>query len=307
MTEMRLESTCTGTEASLTLRGSLRKRKKPIMITTEGVCDLPESLLRSLDIPIVRYHINTDKGVFIDGIEADAEELVSYIKEKRGVAFSSSPSVSEYEQFFVEQLKKAQKIVHIVVAKDASKGYTVANNASKKYDNVFIVDSAHLSSGMGFVVLEAQRLAAQGASVDEIIEGIEAVIPKVHTTFVVDSTEFLYRSDRIGKMVYKIAESLMLHPVLELQNSRITVGRVIIGNRKVTWGKYIKKAFKTDQPIDTSLLFITYVGLTSSELEWIASEVKKIIEFENVIYQKATPAIAANSGPGTFGLLYRTV
>ena len=284
-----------------------KKRKKPLIITTEGLCDLPESLLQSLDIPIVRYYIRTDHGLFIDGLETDSEELVSYIDADRGSISSGPPPVEEYEQFFTDQLKDAQKIVHIVVARNSSSGYGVAKEAAKKYNSVQVVDSGHLSSGMGLVVLEAQRLAAQGLAVNEIISGIEAVIPKVHTTFVVDSTEFLYKSNRIGKMVYKIAESMMLHPVLELKGSKITVGRVIFGDREKTWKKYIDKAFRTDEPIDKSLLFITYVGLNAQELKWIEDEVRKIIDFEHIVCERATPAIAVNSGPGTFGLLYRTV
>ena len=286
---------------------SFKKKKKPLLITTEGVCDLPEALLKSLGIPIVRYMIHTEGGDFIDGIEADAKELVTYINNDRGKARSGPPDVSEYEKFFVEQLKSAQRIIHIVIAKNASRGFGVATEAAKKYDNVIVADSGHLSSGMGLVVLHAYNLAQQGASVEEVLKGIEAVKEKVHTTFVVDSTDFLLRSGRINKTVNRVANALLLHPVLTLKRSRIVFGKVIFGDREQTWKKYINNAFKTEEPIDRSLLFITYVALSTEELRSIKREVDSLIHFDKVIFQVATPAIAANSGPGTFGLLYRTV
>ncbi len=55
--------------------------------------------------------------------------------------------------------------------------------------------------------------------------------------------------------------------------------------------------------MDKRILFVTYVGLTIKEQEWIRNRVEKHIKFDRIIFQKASPAIAVNSGPGTFGLL----
>ena len=56
--------------------------------------------------------------------------------------------------------------------------------------------------------------------------------------------------------------------------------------------------------VDKKILFITYAGLTNEELKEIEEQVKSLGDFENIIYQKASPAISANCGPGTFGLLF---
>ena len=40
--------------------------------------------------------------------------------------------------------------------------------------------------------------------------------------------------------------------------------------------------------------------------ERIREEVLKKVPFETVIFQKASPAIAINCGPGSFGLLFMT-
>lgn len=56
--------------------------------------------------------------------------------------------------------------------------------------------------------------------------------------------------------------------------------------------------------VDKKLLFITYAGLTNEELKEIEEQVKRKIAFEDIIYQKASPAISTNCGPGSFGLLF---
>ena len=54
------------------------------------------------------------------------------------------------------------------------------------------------------------------------------------------------------------------------------------------------------------MLFVTYVGLTNREKEEIAAEIARKVKFETIYFQQASPAVAVNCGPGTFGLLFMT-
>ena len=59
------------------------------------------------------------------------------------------------KSFFAEQLTKAQFVVHISMAESVSPGFANALEASKAFDNVMVIDSGQLSSGMGLIVLYA--------------------------------------------------------------------------------------------------------------------------------------------------------
>ena len=52
------------------------------------------------------------------------------------------------------------------------------------------------------------------------------------------------------------------------------------------------------------MLFITHVGVSNVDLEWIKTEVEKHVHFDEVYVTKASPAIAINVGVGTFGLIF---
>ncbi len=71
------------------------------------------------------------------------------MKERGEMAQSEAPKVSDYEEFFAEQLTKAQSVVHISMAESVSPGFANALEASKAFDNVMVIDSGQLSSGMG--------------------------------------------------------------------------------------------------------------------------------------------------------------
>ena len=281
-----------------------RRKKMPILISTDSTSDLPKYLLEKYQIAVMPFRVCTEGGEFLDGIEAETEGILSYMNEQGKSAQSEPPDVKDYEEFFAEQLTKAQYIIHISIAKHVSKGYERALEASKAFDNVLVVDSGHLSSGMGLMVLCAAEYAAEGMDTDVIVRELNPLKKQVRTSFIVSSTEYLARSGRISEKVDKLCQALMLHPVITLKKGSMKVGAIHIGRRHHVWKKYISSALNTLHEIDKKTLFITYAGLTNEELKEIEELVKSKVSFEKIIYQKASPAISTNCGPGTFGLLF---
>jgi len=280
------------------------KKKMMIMISTDSVCDIPEYLTKKHQITVMPYRVITEGGEFLDGVEAETEGILSYISVRGKRARSESPEVADYEDFFAEQLTKAQYLIHIAMAQNASHGYANALEASRTFDNVIVVDSGHLSSGMGLMVLRAAEYAAEGLTTDEIVNELKRMKERVRTSFIVDSTEYLARSGRISTKINTVCEMFMLHPVIVLKNSSMKVGAIRMGTKDYARRKYITSTLHVMGEIDKKILFITYTGMKREELKEIEEQVKEKVTFENIIYQKASPAISSNCGPGSFGLLF---
>ncbi len=280
------------------------RKKVPIMIATDSVCDLPKQLVDKKNIAIMPYRVVTEGGEFLDGVETETDGILSYIGEMGKRVESKAPDVAAYEDFFAEQLTRAQYIVHIAMAKNVSLGYENAKEASKTFDNVFVVNSGHLSSGMGMMVLRAAEYAAAGMSADAIVKEMEHLKMQVKTSFIVNSTDFLAYTGRISLKISTLCKAFMIHPVIALKNSNMKVGAIRVGTREYAWKKYIESTLSAIGKVDKRILFITYAGLTSEELKEIEDQVKRKVDFENIYYQKASPAISVNCGPGTFGIIY---
>ena len=278
-------------------------RRKLVMITTDSVCDLPEQMLHSKQVAVMPYRVCTENGEFLDGIETDSGGVLAYLCTG-GQIYSQAPKVADYEEFFAEQLTKAQYVVHITMAQHVSEGYAHALEAAQNFDNVYVIDSGHLSSGMGILVLRAAQYAAAGMTPEVIVEALQTEQNRISTSFVVDSTEYLARTGRISGKIHTICKVLMLHPVIVLNRSRIKVGSIYVGTRVRMWERYISSEFCRKREVDSSLLFVTYAGLNEQELQEIEAQVREKVDFETIIFQKASPAILTNCGPGSFGLLY---
>ena len=282
------------------------KKRKRVVITTESVADLPQELIDKYDIAVLPHKVRTQEGIFKDGNEIDTRGVLQYMEDSTHVVNTMAPDVKEIEEFFARQLSVANNIIHISISnKVEHSGYYVAMEASKSFDSVFVFNTGHLSSGQGLLASEPCRMAEEGKSPEEILARLERLKKKVHTSFIVDNLEFLARAKQVGKGVANLVNSLMGRPVLVLKKGKMGLGMLYFGSRKRAWKKYINKCLASERPIDTRLLFVTYVGISKKEMDWIAEQINKKMTFDEIYFRQASPAIAVNCGPGTFGLLLR--
>ncbi len=280
-----------------------RAKRRSILVTTDSVCDLPESLIKELGISVCPYYVCTEEGRFLDGLELQPDELLAHLAQgKKGE--SRPPEVEDYERFFAEKLTEAQNVIHISMAKHVSTGYQNALEAAKSFNNVTVVNSGHLSSSMGLSVLWAARLAEDHAGKAEIVAAVERMERFISSAFIINSTHMMCQAGRISKRIQVLCDALLLHPILVLRKSKMVVGSMEIGDFPRIAKKYVKKVLQETRSIDRRVLFITYSGLDEKKLQYIQDLVRQHCAFERVYLQKASSAIASNCGPGSFGLMF---
>ncbi len=274
-----------------------------LMITTDSVCDLPESLKQEFGISACPYYVCTDQGRFLDEAELSADELLLHMADGRN-GYSQSPDVEDYERFFAEKLTEAQNVIHITMAKHASQGYYNALEAAKSFENVTVLDSGHLSSSMGLVVLYAATMVENHATKADVVKSVKRLRNYISSAFIIDSTNMMCRSGRISKRIHVLCESLLLHPIIMLRKSKMVVSGIRVGNFAHVAKSYVRSVLRDTRNIDRRVLFITYAGMDEKSLQYIQNLVRQYCPFERVYLQKASSAIASNCGPRSFGLLF---
>ena len=156
------------------------------------------------------------------------------------------------------------------------------------------------------MVMEAVKEAENHSQdADKLGKDLAGLKNAIQTSFIVDNTEYLTRNGRLSTGLHKLCSALMIHPVIEMKDSEMTVGGIIFGNSERYRQKYIRKVLRGVSNVDTDTLFITHAGIPSEELKRIREEVESIMKFEHVYVQQASPAISINCGPGSFGLIFK--
>ena len=304
--------TVTTSKKNSAVKGSIawienHKKKAQTLVTTESVADLPRELLEKYHISVLLHMVMTRDGLFLDGAEVEPRGLLEYMNEKGSYVEAKSPSVEAHEDFFSDQLENAHNIIHISISSRVEhSGCLAAMDAANEFDNVFVVDTGHLSNGQGLMAIEAARLAEDGLHPEEIRKRMEQMKAHVHTSFIVDTLAYMARAGQVSARIAGLTNAFMMHPVLAMKKGTIKVSTIYFGTKENAWEKYIRSVFRVKGIIDTRILFLTYVGIARKDLEHIRDMVGKIIQFDEIYIQKASPAIAVNCGPGTFGLMFYT-
>ena len=279
-------------------------RKIPVRITCNTMCDLPEAITSDMELDRIPFMIHTENGTFYDSVETVSDELIRYMNDTGKDVTTDPPSVDDFLAFFTEKLKTAHHVIHIAMTSVMSKEYENAMEAAKSLENVTVINAETLSSSTGLLAMLAYKMAQQNASAEWIVRELEAMKKQIHCSFVLADTGFMTRHGFISERMNMILKTLWLRPCLQLKNNKFGIGRIWMGSRMKCYEKYIRYALPLNAHPDKDILFVTYVDMAEEELLWIEKEVRKRFDFDRIIFQKASAAIACNCGSGTFGLLY---
>ncbi|MCH5192968.1 MAG: DegV family protein [Oscillospiraceae bacterium] len=279
-----------------------------IGITTDCVCDLPEEYLEANDIDTVYFYITTETGRFRDGYEITSANVLEYLENGGEKAETNAPEPEEYKIFFEKALEKYDEIVHVSVSSQISLSCQNARAALKLMGEdgkkVTVIDSEHLSTGIGYMVIKAVEMRDSEKTAAEITNAAEDIKSKISTTFITLNADYLYRNGRVSKGVRNICSAFQLHPVLTVKNGNITLKAVRIGNYEKAIIRYVRGQLRHSSRIETKRLFITHAGCPVKMISQIKAESEKLCSFEEIIVTKASATISSNCGTGTVGVLF---
>ena len=276
-------------------------------VFTDCICDLPEDYLRANGVEVMHFYIYTATGRFRDGEEITSGNILEYLESGNHLLRSNIPDPEEYAKFYRQGLQNYDEIIHIATSAKAGLSYQNATQSLKLLGEdgkrVTVVDSEHLSSGLGHMVLQAVALRDSGKNAEEIARAMQEMKHRVSSTFIVPNADYLYNMGKVNRLVRDLSRLLMLHPVLHLKNGKIAVKTVGVGNYEKAVMRYVENEFKQHEKIDKKQLFITHAGCPTKLLSQITA-VGRDLAFESVSVTMASAAISSNCGPQTVGVLF---
>lgn len=282
--------------------------EQKVGIVAECICDLPKSYLQEHNVGLIYFLIKIDSGVFTDTDEVTAENIMGYMEDGGRKAVSSPPPADVYESLFRKTLETYDEAVFISIGSNTSVSYPTALEAVKNMGEdgkrVRVIDSLHLSTGLGHIIIKAVELAEAGHSADEIVSEITEYRHRISTTFIAKNADYLYINGRVSLKLKKICNAFHIHPVLTMKNGGITLKSIMIGSYEKASLRYVKKELKNAGCIDKRRIFITHVGLSKRMLNQIKNVIYRRCKPDELIETKASATISSNCGPGTFGVLF---
>ncbi|MBQ8684853.1 MAG: DegV family protein [Clostridia bacterium] len=275
-----------------------------IRITSDSTCDLG-ALVAENDIGILPLQVNLDAEAYRDGVDITPQDIFDFVARTKILPKTSAPSVAEYEEFFAEQLKTYDAVLHFNISSKSSGSHNFAKLAAEGFNGkVRVVDSQALSSGQGLLVMKAVDMLKEGKSLDEIEETVSALRPFVNTSFVPDQLDYLHKGGRCSGMTMFVANALKIHPKIVMKEGQLMQGGKYRGHMIHCISKYIDDLKETYPDYDKTRCFVTHSSADKELVEAAKAKVKEIFEFDEIIETVAGSIITSHCGKGTLGVLF---
>jgi DegV family protein with EDD domain len=113
----------------------------------------------------------------------------------------------------------ADAVVCLTMLSDLSTTFQSALTAAAIFEGrivVHVIDSRTVSSGLGTLVIETAKVAAQGADIETVLRRVNDLIPRTHVLAALNTLENLKRGGRIGGAMAMVGSMLSIKPVIDL-------------------------------------------------------------------------------------------
>ncbi len=273
-----------------------------IALSAESTIDLTEELLIKYDINILPFNIQLGDKSGFDG-EIKTDEIIDYVNKTGTLPKTSAINEYQYTEHFDRLLKEYDAVVHFSLSSELSLACTNAKRAASNYNNVYIVDTLSLSTGIALLAIYARKLIDLGKAPDQIYNMCMDRIPYVQASFELKRLDYLHKGGRCSGLTLFGANLLKIRPQILVEKGKMIPGRKYRGNFSMVVKNYCQDVLdKFDNP-DISEVFITYT--TADDL--IIENVKTILSergFKNIYVTRAGGTITSHCGEDCLGVLY---
>ena len=278
---------------------------RKIIFTTESGADLPKELAEKHNIKIVPMHVVMDGTDYKDDGSLPVSKIYDYYNRTKLIPSTTSTNPNEYEEFFA-QIKAENPdctIVHIGYTSKASSSFHNAEIAAENFEDIYLIDALNVSAGLTVVTLYAAQLLESNPDIpmDELIQKIQASVPKSRMSFVPCSLEFLKAGGRVSNAAYISASLLQIKPLIELIDGKLVSAKKYRGKMSRVAEELLKDYLKK-YPIDKKQIYFVFsIGL-DEQVKVQMEQSAKEKGFENVTWIQAGSVISTHGGPGAFGI-----
>ena len=273
-----------------------------IAISCETTVDVTKDLISKYNLHIVPFTIVLGNEQKLDG-DITPEEIFSFVKETGKLPKTSAVNQFQYEEHFENILKEYDAIIHLTLSSLMSSAYQNAVEASKKYQNVKVIDSKTLSTGIALLALYAKELVDANHTLDEIVKKVQNRIPSNQASFILENVDFLYKGGRCSVLSYIGANLLSLKPQIIVKNGKMVAGKKFRGKFSKCVKQYVEHTLEQFNNPDKTRVFLTY---TTADQETLGYITKRLYEvgFKEVLLTTAGGTISSHCGPHCLGILY---
>ena len=277
---------------------------KPVIISADSTCDLPLELVERFDIRIIPLTVLLGEDSYFDNKDFDPDKIYEYYKESGSLPKTSAPSVQQFIDFFTPMVEAGYEVVHLDISSELSATFSSGRIAASELEGVYNIDSRSLSGGIALLLLEAAKCRDEGMCAADIAAHVEALVPKLETSFVIDTLEFLWKGGRCSGVAALGANMLKLRPAIQMKDGKLDVYKKYRGSMQNVYKQYARETLSGKEIYGQNIFIVDSGEVAPEAVESVREIVNELAPGHEVLYNRAGSTISSHCGPGTLGVLF---
>lgn len=281
------------------------------VILSDSCCDLDADLRKKYGIEYIPMRIifgDTDIPASLDWEKISPKEF--YDMMRGGVrVLTAQINADEFKEAFSKYLDEGKDVMYIACSSALSNSYKsslMAHDilAQERPDGKIVcIDSRNACLGLGMICMTASELRAEGRSIDETAQYIEAHKQEVNQFATVESLNYLKRAGRVSTTSAVFGGLLQVKPIIisDADGQNVAVEKVKgRKNSLVRLADLFKETYRSN-PHQRICIGHADAPEAAEELKTLVKE-RMPEEGVEVITAGIGPIIGATTGPGTLAV-----
>jgi DegV family protein with EDD domain len=276
-----------------------------IKIVTDSTCNLnlfPE-LLQKHDIRVAPISIQFGTETYEEDIDIDRDLFYRKIDELGIIPTSSQPSPARFADYYRELTDQGHSILSITITSKHSGTYQSAILAKDMVPeaDVEVFDSASISFGTGYMVLEAARAAEAGQSRESILKRLEEIRDNMCLSFTPATLKYLQMSGRVGGLAAALSSLLNIKPIIVVEDGKLDVCEKVRTRSKATKRllELTEEAMGTTDPINLAV----FHARAPQEGQALLEKAQARFNCQETLIGDLVASLAVHGGPGLVAII----
>ena len=282
---------------------------KKVAIVTDSTCCLPPELVEKYDISVVPLEIVYEGKSYRDGIDMTPNEVYKIMRKRENLPTTSTASAGDFLNAYRQLGQEAESVLCITVTSLQSKTFEAASAAKEigkeelPSTTIEVFDSRAVAGGLGFIVLEAARVASQGAELAQAAEAARNMMGRVNCLFMLDTLYYLARLGRIARAAAWAGSVLSMKPVVEHSP---TIGETTPVARPRTRTKAVERMLKVmaERMGDSKVHVMVHHADELEEAKKLMAEINSRFSCVELYLTEFTPVMGVHTGPGLLAIAF---
>ncbi|ALS38086.1 DegV family protein with EDD domain [Enterococcus rotai] len=276
-----------------------------VKIVTDSSCTMLKSVRDDLDIQMMPLSVMIDGVVYTDDDHLEGEHFMELMSTAKALPKTSQPPIGEFVELYDRLGADGSEVVSIHMTKGLSGTVEAARQAGNLSSaNVTVIDSDFTDQGLSFQVIQAAKLAKNGASVPEILAEINHVKENTKLFIGISTLDNLVKGGRISRATGLLSSIFNMKVVMDFDQTELIP--VAKGRGMKTFNKWFDE-LKSEL---SNLSNVRQIGISHADGLELANSFKEGLQAlfpdMDIPVLHTNPVIATHTGKGAFAIMYYT-